>query len=62
VDNKSTFIQIGYFDSIYIGEQDTEPGTKFQIRAFVEPYDQLEDGKELTEWPTGRELERGRKM
>jgi len=39
---------------IYIGEQNTAPGTKFKIRAFIEPYNQLQEGDELPTWPKAK--------
>ncbi|AFY49762.1 hypothetical protein Nos7524_3989 [Nostoc sp. PCC 7524] len=39
---------------IYIGEKDTTPGTKFEIRAFVEPNNQLSTAQKLDNWPEAR--------
>jgi hypothetical protein len=45
----------GEFETkIYLGEQDTQLGTKFTIRAFVEPSDQLQEGKKLSNWPEAK--------
>lgn len=39
---------------IYLGDKDTAPATKFTIRAFVEPYNQLKEGDKLSDWPKAK--------
>ncbi|MGH8000121.1 MAG: hypothetical protein ACREPR_11975 [Brasilonema sp.] len=36
---------------IYLGDEKTVPGTQFQIRAFVEPNNELKEGQKLEDWP-----------
>ncbi|NMG09080.1 hypothetical protein [Brasilonema sp. UFV-L1] len=60
-DNQPYYVQAparvtnGEFQTqIHVGYEKTVPGTQFEIRAFVEPIEELKEGQKLDGWPKAR--------